>query len=327
MAFPWAAAIGLGGSLISGGLGLMGQSQQSANQAEALRLAMMNYQLQQRQMDRQWELATAGQTDARGNRLIYTPDRGWVTYTSPQTQSLINQSDAVQRMNMAEAMGRGRLERGQAFDRRQQEGVAASPLLQQFMQQYGAPTRESVAGANTIANVTGANENADAIRSGYTSAALRTGGSISPLQQSLSSLDRGATAGVRSALARGAAEGGPLFQQMMDQYTGGKLNPYNTLATRASNVENMPFQPEQLTGNLDAAALNRAAMGTRYGVGQAPGSNALLAAMASQRQPNYDTFAAGVTANLKNLPWSEWFGDNGGGSPSITRKSSTQTYF
>lgn len=322
----WPAIIGAAGSLGSGLLGLLGQGQQQQQQQQSLQLAMQNYELQKRQMERQYELATAGQRDARGNQTRYVPGQGWVVDTTPQTQSLINQSDAVQRQGMAEALGRGRLERGQAFDRRQQEGVAASPLLMQFMNRYGAPNREAVVGANNVANVTEAAEGADTIRGGFTSAALRTGSGGVPLQQSLASLDKGATGGIRSALARGNAEGGPLFQQMMDQWTAGKLNPYNTLATRASNVENMPFQPEGLSGNLDATALNRAAGASRFGASAQPNSNALMAAMLGQRQPNYDTFAAGITANLKNLPWDEWFG-GGSKTPTITRNSSTQSYF
>lgn len=314
MAGITAALIGAGGSLAAGGLNLLGQSQQSNNSAQALQMAMLNYQLQQKQMERQYELATAGQRDARGNQTRYIPGQGWVVDTTPATQSLISGSDAVQRQGMTESLGRGRLERGQAFDRRQQEGVASSPLLMQFMNKYGAPNRDAVIGANNVANVTQASEGADAIRGGFTSAALRTGSGAVPLQQSLSSLDRGATAGIRTALARGDAEGGPLFQQMMDQWSAGKLNPYNTLATRTSNVENMPFQPESLSGNLDATGLNRAASAARFGANNQPNSNALLAAMMGQRMPNYDTAVAGLTANLKNLPWDDWFGSGSSGA-------------
>lgn len=315
----WPAIIGAVGSLGAGALNLFGQRQQQGNNEQALQMAMLNYQLQKQQMERQYELATAGQEDARGNRTRYVPGQGWVVDTTPQTDSMISGSDAVQRQGMTESLGRGRLERGQAFDRRQQEGVAASPLLQQFINKYGAPNRDAVVGANNVANVTEASEGADAIRGGFTSAALRTGSGGVPLQQSLASLDRGATGGIRSALARGDAEGGPLFQQILDQWTAGKLNPYNTLATRASNVENMPFSPESLSGNLDAVGLNRAGSASRFGASAQPNVTPLLAAMASQRQPNYDTFAAGITANLKNLPWDDWFGTSSSGPSPAAR--------
>jgi len=312
MVFPWAAAIGAAGSLGAGALNLFGQRGQQEQQQNALQIAMQDYQLRKRIADQQYELATAGTTDARGNATRYVPGRGWVTDLTPESKSTLARSDAVQNQGYTESLGRGADERRGAFNRRLTEGSAANPLLDAMRYGYGAPTREGVGGANKIAGVTGASEGADQARSGFNAAALRTGSGGVPLQNTIAGIDRGATTGIRSALARGDAEEGPLFQQMLSQFNESKLNPYNMLASRASNVENMPFNPESISTGTDAATMMRARSGGAYtgGAGMAGAVNPLLATMLAQRGPNYDTFIGGLTENLKN------FFPSGGSTPS-----------
>lgn len=300
-----AVMIGAAGSLASGAMNLFGQSQQAGNQQNALQMAMQDYQLRKRQAEQQYELATAGQQDARGNKTRYVPGQGWVTDLTPQSQSMMNRSDAVQGQQYVDSIGRGADERRGAFNRRLSEGSTANPLLDAMRYGYGAPSREGVAGANSIANVTGASEAGDQARGGYNAAALRTGSGSAPLQGTISSIDRGATQGIRSALARGDAEAGPLYQQMMDQFTAGKLNPYNQLASRASNIENMPFNPESISSGADAMGAMRAKGAgdtNAKGAGFMYGSmNPIMMSMLSQKTPNYDTFIGGLTDNLKNV--------------------------
>lgn len=298
-----ALLVGLAGSAIAGGVNLAGQANQRDQQQGALQMAMQDYALRKKQMEQQYELATAGQQDARGNKTSYIPGVGWVTTLTPASQSMLNRSDAVQNQGFVESLGRGADERSTAFKRRLDEGSAASPLLDAMRYGYGAPSREGVAGASKIAGVTGASEAGDQARSGYSAAALRTGSGGAPLQTTISNIDRGATQGIRSALARGDAEAGPLFQQMTDQFNQGKLNPYNMLASRASNVENIPFNPEGISGSIDMMGTRRAAGASgdaAKGLAATSGSiNPVIAAMLGQRAPNYDTFIGGLTENIK----------------------------
>lgn len=295
--------IGIGGSVGSGILNLISQGQQQGNQQQALRLAMQDYELKKRMADQQYELATAGQTDARGNQTRYVPGRGWVVDTTPKTASLINQTDAIAANRGRDELTTGAADRSRNFNRRLTEGSSANPLLDAFRYGYGAPTREGVVGAKKIADVTQVNENADNVKGGFTSAALRTGMGGAPLQRTLASADQGATAGMRTALARGDAEGGPLYEQMRAQFNEGKLNPYNMLGQRASNPEGTGFAPENISGGLDAGILQRGSVGANVGGRNAASINAspILATMMSQRAPNYDTFAAGLTGQLKGL--------------------------
>lgn len=296
--------IGVGGSLASGAMNLFGQRQQQDNQAAQLQLALLNYQLQQKQRQQQYELATAGRQDARGNRTSYVPGYGWKTEVTPETSDAIKGSDAVQRQRILELLTTNEDERGMARDRRLTEGSASAPLLDQLRFGYGAPTKEGVIGANKIAGVTGVNENADNAKSAFQVAAMRSGGNINPTV--MSNIDRGATTGVRKALADVDAGAGPMFDAHHSSWTTGKLQPYNTLASRASNVENIPFAPETQSGNMDASMANAASVGAMRGTAGASealyrGMAPLASAYGAQRGPNYDTFIGGVTENLKNL--------------------------
>jgi hypothetical protein len=322
----WVAGIGAAGAIGSGLLNLSAQQQQGAQQGEQLKMAMQNYILQKQQMEKQYELATAGRRDARGNQTRYVPGVGWTTDVTSGTRDIIQGSDAVQRQSLIDLLTRNRGERDLAMNRRLEEGSAASPMLAAIKNGYGAPTKEGVVGSNKIAGVTGVSENADNAKSAYGTAALRSGTTTNP--NNFSNIDKGATTGIRKSLADVDAGADPLFQAHMSSYMTGKLNPYNTLATRASNIENIPFQPESQSGNMDASMANAAAVGATRGTAGASeglyrGMVPVLGAM-NQRPVNYDTFIGGVTENLKNLLRGS---GESSSKPSISRNSSTQSYF
>lgn len=308
--------IGAAGSVGSGIMNLFNQGQQNRNQEAQLQLAIQNYNLNKQIADRQYELSTAGRQDVRGNRTKYVPGFGWTTDVTPGTRDLVSGSDAVQRQNIIDMLTRGRGERNLALDRRLTEGSAASPLLDAIRFGYGAPTKEGVVGAGKIAGVTGISENADNAKSGYGTSALRTGITTNP--SNFSNIDRGATTGIRKSLADADAGADPLYQAHLSSFTSGKMSPYNTLATRASNIENIPFTPETQSGNIDASLANAQAVGATTGTRGA--SEGLYRSMVpvlgamNQRPVNYDTFIGGVTENLKGLLRGIDFGGSSGKS-------------
>jgi hypothetical protein len=297
-------AIGVGGSLLGGIASLFGAGQQQANQQQQLQLAIQNYLLQKKQVDQQYELATAGRQDARGNRTKYVPGYGWVQDVTDGTRDLIQGSDAVQRQNIIDLLTRGRGERDLALNRRLDEGSVSNTLLNEMKGRYGAPTKEGVVGSNKIASVTGVSENADNAKSAYGTAALRSGTTTDP--RNFSNIDTGAATGIRKALAQIDANSDPLFQQHMSSYMTGKMQPYNTMATRASNIENVPFSPETASGNMDASLANAAAVGATRGTAGASealhrGAAGLSNAIGAQQTLPWGTFIGGLTENIKNL--------------------------
>lgn len=301
MVFGIDDAILLGGTLAATGGSLFSAGQQRAQQGQAINQARAQYEgelaLRRMMLERQYQLATAGQTDAYGNKLIYDPNSGWVSLPSAKGQELINRSDAINRMHDVETLGRGAMERSANFQRRLGESNTADTLLREISNRYGAPSREGVVGANKIAAATDASEAADNARSGFTAAALRTGTGAVPLEHTLASLDRGAVKGQRSALANVEAQASPLYNQMFSDWMTSKSQPYNLFATRASNTEDIPFAPQNITSTLDTIGLNRAARGTSgvnpyAGISAPSAGNQLLTQIGAQQQ----------------MPWGSAFG-------------------
>lgn len=298
----WIAGAGVGSALIGGGIGLMGQQAQAGQSAQAMQMAMQNYLLQKRMADQQYELSTAGKTDARGNKTRYVPGQGWVVDVTPTTRSLINESDALQGVQQRKALTTGQDDSSRNFNRRLQEGQAASPLLDQLMYKYGAPTKEGVVGRQKIADVTQASETGDLTKGGYASAALRTGLGNNNLGSTIASADKGTTAGIRTALAKADNSANPMFDEMMAKWRGGISDPYNQLASRASAVDGQPG-PESISGGLDSSVTNSQMIGANTGGRGAVGINGaaspLIASMLAQKQPNYGaTFGASADALL-----------------------------
>lgn len=290
--------------IISGLFGMGAAGQQQGNQQAQLQLAIQNYMLQKRQADRQYELATASRQDARGNKTRYVPGVGWVQDVTSGTRDLIQGSDAVQRQNIIDMLTRGRGERDLALNRRLDEGSVSNTLLNEMKGRYGAPTKESVVGSRKIADVTGVSENADNAKSAYGTAALRSGTTTNP--NNFSNIDKGATTGIRKALAEVDAGSDPLFQQHMSSYVTGKMQPYNTMATRASNIENIPFSPETGSANMDASMANAAAVGATRGTAGASealyrGGFGLDKAIGGQTPLPWDMFAHGLGENIIDM--------------------------
>lgn len=307
------ALIMLGGSALAGGIGLMGQKGGSNNAAAALQEAQMNYLLQKQQMEQQYRLSTAGQTDARGNRTSYDPSsNSWKVDVTPTTQGLIGASDQAHRLALVRNLSSGQNEQSLAMSRRLKAGDVSSANLDALRYGYGAPTKEGVVGANKVAGATNVGENADLLRNAYTMAALRTGTGAVPLQQSLSTLDRGGTAGIRSALASGDANANPLFENAYGQYVNNRLGP----ATGAHGVSNpdTSFTPENVSAGLSANVRNAfdtaAATGTQGSRNVNAALDPLLTARFNQYTPNYGKFAGGLFDNLQTI----YKGMRGGGN-------------
>lgn len=284
---------------------------------DQMQLAMQQLAEQREMARRQYELATAGRTDSRGTKTMYIPGEGWKTYLGPEAASQQTASDNLTREELIRQMVQGEPQRNREGRSRVEASSAAEPLLREFESGYSAPSKAGVRGKRIVSNVTAASEGADNIRNAATSTALRQGGSTTPLGSNLSSLDRNATAGIRTALARGEEEGDQMYDAMYKAWAGNKLDPYAALSGKASGTPG--FRPVDPGGDA-ATSMNQAAtVGAMRGSGSEAiargyaGFPAAFAAGASHQQPSYDLFAAGIANVLKNsfgkgkspTPWNE----------------------
>jgi hypothetical protein len=294
------ALIGLGGALASGAMGLMASNKQAGAAGDAMEAALMNQRAQQRQADQQYELATASRTDANGNTVMYIPGRGWVTVLGEEGATQQSANNELTRAELIRQMVQGEPQRNREGLTRTEASAAAEPLLRDFSAGFGAPTKAGVRGKRVVSNVTGASENADRLRNAATSTALRTGAGSTPLGSNLSSLDRNATAGIRTALARGEEEGDQMYDAMYKAWAGNKLDPYAALSAKASGTPQ--FRATDVGGDA-ATSMNQAAtVGTMRGSGSEALARGFVGVpqsiMAGGQQPSYDLFTAGVTNAL-----------------------------
>lgn len=299
MPFGWDDALMMIPGAVNLGMQIFGGNKGQDQMALALEQMYAQNAINAKQM----ELGTAGRTDARGNKVMYVPGRGWVTYLGPEASTQQSMSDQLTRAEMIRQMVQGEPQRNREARSRTEAAAAAEPLLREFQSGYTAPSRAGVRGKRTISNVTNASENAGNLRSAATSTALRQGGSTVPLGSNLSSLNRNATAGIRSALARGDEEGDQMYDAMYKAWAGNKLDPYAALSAKATGT---PSFNSVDPGAEAATSLNQAAtVGSMRGAGNseavARGYAGFPGAFAAQQpMPSYDLFAAGVANILRN---------------------------
>lgn len=287
---------------------IMGQGKQGQAQSDAMRVQMQNLALQQKLADRQYELATASRTNARGDTTRYVPGQGWVVENSPDTASRIAIDNKLNQLESGRQIAQGEPIRNRNLRRQGDEGQAAEPLLMQFANGYGLPTKEGVKGKAGVAAATAATEANDATTNATNAAALRTG-SRTPI--STVAGGSGAT-GLRTALAGSDLTGDQMYESMLKAAQGNKLDPYNMLATRAGG--DVPRLPENLSSGLDSSLSNAAAVGALRGAPSGAGVGDASKGLAAQymlggNQPqvSYDALT-GVLAKL--------FGKSGSGGSS-----------
>lgn len=246
--------INAGAGLLSG---FMGKQSQDAATAYNYAANAANLQRQdqsafmQQLLAREYQqMAQAGNTNARGDRTEYIPGVGWVTTPSDATAGLISASDAEQRARLTSDSVIRRRGLQENESRRMQEGQAADVFLQQLMQQpdYSVQSlRDELLNRVTTDTNKAFDRTADRIGT----QALRSGASnAGDIMRSLNAQRADA---VRSAGAGVNNDARQLFEQLETARTGRAGNLYNLLASRASNFEDVPFQPSNVNDSLQAS--------------------------------------------------------------------------
>jgi hypothetical protein len=227
-------------------LGMMQNAEQGSQIAEQQRNSYAAQAEQQRLARQQYELATSGTTNARGDRTRYVPGVGWVEELSDESQVMQGLSDTETRRRLAEDMPRSRFGREMNFDTRLQEREAADTKLRQFQEVQGR-SPAAIEAAMLEQNMANAQDPIDATRQQVQMNALRGNSGASDILAALS--ERGAQ-GTRSAIAQARADAPTAALEENAGRQNNTLNQYNTLATRASNIDDVAFQPENLPNEL-----------------------------------------------------------------------------
>lgn len=209
-------------------------------------------------------LATAGQTDALGNRLFFDPTTGtWRTqYSGQGRDELARASEQRSAANTLATAGRttGGM---QALDRMSQGGVAQSQaraLSQELMARYGANqgrTPQQLEGAGIERNVANAVD------------PLRTGGNMAILQgyrqgnsgndALMGALARQSQGGTRAAIANARYDAPGASSDERSAAAKALLAPATTLAERGNAAPNERAPTYEPAGGMDKlmASINR----------------------------------------------------------------------
>ena len=291
-------ALGAIGSIASGIGSVLGgiggsRSQDRAAETQARELRRQN-QLAERLMDAQ----LADVITPRGDRVIFDEDRGeWSHDLTDMTRRLLEATDQEE---LARLTGDADIRRAgleQNFARRGDEGQAADTYLRQ-LQQESPYDRERLQHLLADRAMSGIGDAYDTVSRNLTTQALRSGASGgSRIMENLAQQRGQDTA---DALRDAELQSFGMFEDLEGQRTGRLGNLYNTLASRASNFEDTPFQPTQIPGQLQQTGQGMRS-GT-IGAGQIASSGpANAAAQLAQRQSQQMPASAGLFAGLGGL--------------------------
>lgn len=260
------------GDILGGAGSIWGAISGSNAQSEANDMARRNLAYQQELSKRLLDAQLGTTYDARGNKIWYDEaTKTWRTEPSAMTQQLLDASDAEMLAQLTGDAGIRRAGLQQNALQRSAEGQAANSLLDQYM----APspnTREGIAGVLAQRALSGVNDAYSDIQHGVSTQALRSGTSGSNI---LAGLAKQRAKDSSNALLDAEAQSYGVYDQAEGNRANRLLTGYNTMAGRASNIDNIQFQPTTLGETLASQQANKASGATgagqigAYGVGNA----------------------------------------------------------
>jgi hypothetical protein len=273
-----------------------------------------NYYLQQRLASLQEEMARAGSVNARGDKTEYVPGVGWVTRQSAQTDALIKSSDQEQRLRNTTDASRSRMRRENTFGRQANEGQQADAILGGI--NTGQQTPADLRAAMIEANVAKAVSGGDDMRKRIGMVSLRSG---SGGQQALADISRNNMMDTRSAIADANLNAPDEYNARRSARVNPRLNQYNMLAERATNADDVSFQPTTLEEGLTASARSRANMAPQS-IGSAMNVDAPRVGYSESRKPvgldSLGSFLLGAKTMGNRNKWWDSSGGGAGGAPS-----------
>lgn len=294
-------------SLIQAGSGIASTLSQlfggGQNAAYTLQMAMAQRQLDlQREIaDRQMELATAGSRNSRGDTVRYVPGVGWVENLSPQSAALQGASDAEASQRYNIDLPRAREGRTMNFARRLDESSAANTALNQYRNVQGR-SGDAILNAMIERNAAATLDPINNYNNAVQLSALRTNSSAAgPVAEA----NRRGAAGLRTAIAEARLAAPGVANEERTGVKGDNLNQYNMLATRASNIDDVPFEASNLASNLSTSAdrARAAAPSSMYGASTslARGSGPLVEAAGRYSPTNWGLMAGAAGQSAINL--------------------------
>lgn len=311
-------------ALQAGGLasGIMGQRAQARQAQAQLNLGYEQLYLQRRLARLQEEMARAGSTDARGNKVEYVPGVGWVETPSDRTRALMDASDTEELLRLVQDQPRERIIRELSMPRRVGEASLADARQREFANTQGR-SRDTLEGLLMESNLAHINDPIDTIQNNISVQALRSGSSAAPIIEALA--QRGAR-DTRSAIADARLGAENLYQTERAGRESMLLDPYNMLATRAQQPGDVAFQPNNLAEGLAArSAATRQAAGTNM-YGAMMGTSSMPKFDKPPAAPNYGAGGLALWESLQKFMQTNPFGSSNP-APSAFKPDISETMY
>lgn len=252
MAFPVSSGFDFG-SLLDGigpAAGAIGQIFGAFGDSGAEETSREGLEFQKQLFEKLYALATANRTDARGNVTGYDPARGFFTDLQPSSQAQITAEDVENylRMTKDQKLRREGMEANAL--RRTTEGDAADDALGEL--RYGPRnTGASLTGDLVEAATRGVNRGYDDAANNIMRTGMRTGDSTSS-GSALAKMGEKRGRDLSDAVLDARIAGPQLYEQLESARVGRGLSNYNTLASRASNFDNVAFEPSGIDASTGA---------------------------------------------------------------------------
>lgn len=243
---------GLAGAGASVAGGLMNAEEAEETRQMNWAIAVMNYQ--QRERERTEAIAMAnklrgeqklGTTDIRGTRTHFVPGRGWVVEGAPDVLAMQKLQDAEQRKVLGHDLPQLRKQRDLNYQQTFAERALAQTYMDKLKNRF-VPDDQAYEGLLLQSQTRGLERaSADAGRRLFTNVG-RTGGNQRAYEETAQTLARTtneayADAGLKAKLlSRG------MGQREADERDKGLANLYNLFATRAANMPNISYKPQNL---------------------------------------------------------------------------------
>lgn len=309
--------------VVSAGLGLAGQAMDmfglgGQNDQNDLAAALAYRQMQE--ADRAYKASIAGRVDAMGNQTIYDPATNtWQTIASPETKRRDEVAALEEYRRNTEDAALRRTGLRENADRRLMEGQAADALFEDVLMRMAESFKDydpNAIYAEEVGRATQLVDDAYGDVENSTARQAMRSGNAADMERLVSSLaDEKAKAYRANTPSRWQ-----VLQQVNAANQGNNANAlqnYNTLATRASNFDDVAFAPNADMQAL-AASLQKAGSQTPYAAGM---SSAALGEAGKNLVNSMPTMQFGPIANqLGSALNGAW--DLFGGSSGTTSKSS-----
>lgn len=251
---PFTLISGILGAAGTIGGGIMGANAQDEAAKQNQMANMMNFYLRQQERFDQQRMAQRvlndqylGATDAQGNRTMFVPGRGWVTFKSQTGAALQGASDAEAHRQLAGDLPTKRAQMYKNLTRQNEEGAYADSLRDELQNTHvdeGEIRREMLGNF-----LRGINQNYDDATNSAMRKSIRTGSSNTG--QILASMARERAKSVGDAYASVGTQARSTAAALEGQKKSNLANLYNMFATRAGAMPGVTFQPQNVNATAD----------------------------------------------------------------------------